>query len=297
MKKTLLLITACLFVLAQSFGQNEIPNASFENWETVSGKLNPVDWTTTNTLYGPFVSATVIQDTDAFEGDYCVKLETQSFGFFALPAMMTLGTIDTSTAEVFIGGVPFTEKAKSLTFSYQCDPQDGDTSGMIIYFYKYNETTGTKDTVLAADFMEWELVKEWKTVTIPIEELIPFMAPDTMNLVVISSASYNNMTAGTSFTLDDMSLELSSGIAYDLFPDIRVSVYPNPAAENLSFDFGEQIHEGELVIYNSNGSKVSTHTVTNNIETLNVSKLSQGVYYYHLLKSNKRLSSGSFVIE
>jgi hypothetical protein len=68
-----------------------------------------------------------------------------------------------------------------------------------------------------------------------------------------------------------------------------ISIYPNPAKDNVTITINNQqsIHKNELSIYNVVGEKVFSETLTSNVEKLNVEKFSAGVYFVKVIDGEK----------
>lgn len=80
------------------------------------------------------------------------------------------------------------------------------------------------------------------------------------------------------------------------------SIYPNPANDRLSLNFGESFSSGgELVFYNITGKKVKTFDLGNvsasNEMHLSVSDLPSGIYMYVLQVNNTRKAEGKLMIQ
>lgn len=74
----------------------------------------------------------------------------------------------------------------------------------------------------------------------------------------------------------------------------KVFIYPNPASEIIHFQINEQ--QGQLIITNSEGSKIGYYELNKNIKRINVSRLANGVYFYRFV-SDKGIRSGKFVVQ
>ena len=71
----------------------------------------------------------------------------------------------------------------------------------------------------------------------------------------------------------------------DFLPDAAWQVYPNPANEKLEIRLTESATSGELRLIDNKGRILFTQVLENgqDDETLDVSKLSPGTYFVHLV--------------
>ena len=73
-------------------------------------------------------------------------------------------------------------------------------------------------------------------------------------------------------------------------------VYPNPASEIINFDIG-MFKDFQLLVYNQLGQVVLEDKLTQGNNTINISNLKKGIYFYKLQNTNEKTISGKFVKE
>jgi len=73
-----------------------------------------------------------------------------------------------------------------------------------------------------------------------------------------------------------------------------VSVFPNPAIDNITFRWTENHEQMQLEVYLLNGAKVMEHPAFSG-KAIPVSHLERGVYFYKLLNEQKVIFSGKLV--
>lgn len=83
----------------------------------------------------------------------------------------------------------------------------------------------------------------------------------------------------------------------DQISNPSLSVYPNPAGQDLFIQINNQESElpNQLVLFDLLGRFVMRHQLTNVSESVNISGIEGGLYFYMLLKDNNQLASGKFV--
>lgn len=302
MKRILLSAIIVLFFMGTVWAQADIPNKDFENWENKVLFYDPVDWSTPNTFTFLAGVLVVMPDTATHSGDTCAKLVTQEINFqgnpiFA-PGTVTLGTflIDKiNFTGMIVGGIPFTERPVSFKGYFKYFPQNNDIGMFYIFFTKWNEANLTRDTIGMGMMPVPMEFTEWTDFSIDVGYLNQEI-PDSMNVIAMSSDMLSG-SAGSTMYIDDFSLEMESGIEYDLMPEIKVKVFPNPASDQVYFEFARSLEQGRLIIYNVKGAEVQLKDVSGNKSNIDVGKYSPGTYYFHLMEGTKRVSSGSFIVK
>ncbi len=86
----------------------------------------------------------------------------------------------------------------------------------------------------------------------------------------------------------------STGIIKELFNTIKV--YPNPASDFITIEGLEKNQQFYVELYNVTGSKVLEKQINTTIETLNVSFLRPGIYFYSVVMNNQK-QSGKIIIK
>jgi hypothetical protein len=297
MKRTLLLIIALVVIAIQVNAQTDtIPNPSYEYW--LDDIEQPVSWSSTNPWLALAGVQNVFKAGDAYDGNFAVQLATITVLTFDVPGLVTLGSVvvDIISTEASIeGGIPWTTKPAKLKGHYKYNPAEGDSCAIVAVFTKYIPQKGKRDTLGIGRFYSTEMVEEWTEFSADIHFFSAEM-PDTMNIIVSSSASLFEPVVNSNLWIDAVEFEGSAGIGLDIMPQVRVNVYPNPARDYLTFAFEEDLNRSDLVIYNLEGQAVRTVEVNGREFTLQVGDLPAGTYYFHLLEGKSRISSGSFLV-
>ena len=87
---------------------------------------------------------------------------------------------------------------------------------------------------------------------------------------------------------------------FSLYSSHTINVFPNPSSQSLNFEIElpATISNFEVKIINSNGKEVKRELMNTNVSSfsLNISNLSNGIYYYSMNSLEKILSSGKFTI-
>jgi hypothetical protein len=80
------------------------------------------------------------------------------------------------------------------------------------------------------------------------------------------------------------------------FKERPISVYPNPFDEAFEMDFGVQLPDAEISIFDLTGRKVySTHVTNSQKIWIPARNLKSGLYFYQVKSSGKIFASGKIV--
>jgi hypothetical protein len=85
-----------------------------------------------------------------------------------------------------------------------------------------------------------------------------------------------------------------TGIDHSSEISSNVLVYPNPAINAINFEFSQN-NIDIIAIYDVTGKIVKKLTVTKSIENIDISGLTNGLYYYHIISTTGVVSSGKFM--
>ncbi len=82
----------------------------------------------------------------------------------------------------------------------------------------------------------------------------------------------------------------------DAVPETPVSVFPNPASETITFDWGDKYARLNLELYDLTGKSVINRSLDKS-EILAVDQLSRGIYLYKLRDNNKVIQTGKISLK
>ena len=330
MKKLITLVLLALAVnpaWSQSKNFNEdfkIPNGDFENWYNivVSPTLNydeigtgPTDnWLgTLNSLAfvpptaggpGP---VTVFKTTDNHSGTLAAKAVSANFPLgpvtIFIPGMIGTAVMDNANIRAILGKPCPDCKPSRFKGYYKFEPVNGDSCTVLMLLSKWNSTDKKRDTIGYGKIVERNAVSSYTQFDIPISYKSTATV-DTMTLLIIASAGINltNFTGsvgqpGTTMYVDDLTLDYPSGIQQVLMPEVAVTVYPNPASDNLHVDLSKEVKNGAMEIFNTEGKVVGSYPVAKTGNIIPVHNLVNGAYYFRLTSGKELVNTGSFVIK
>jgi len=75
-----------------------------------------------------------------------------------------------------------------------------------------------------------------------------------------------------------------------LQPDVKISLYPNPANESVTIEVPENMDRSELIFTNMIGQTVLRKNVTSTSVTMDLTGFSNGIYFVHVQNGNQRIT-------
>jgi hypothetical protein len=319
MKKTLLSILMAVVMTVGAFAQ-DIPDGGFENWVHHSSQGGYWDYEspilmTLNSLYemnGVEMTTCLTafrEESNVHSGNFAIKLVSGWFGTNAIFVPGALATLNEPEGNDFVSDFldvgeinikeSFAFKPWRLTGYYRYEPAGDDQASIDMKFYFGNQVTSTCEKFFI------QATPEWTAFDIATGLANSYFDVDKMSMVFSASADYNfaNLeectgVAGSALYLDDIAFRYDDdpmGLVEPLIPVVKTTVYPNPSADMIHFDFNKSVN-ARLVIYNISGAQIAEMNVNETRADYNVSNLSNGTYLYRIIEGNTILSSGQFAV-
>lgn len=275
MAKNFLFITAVILTSANLLAQ--LPaNGSLENWGTPPSKTyeNPTGWSTSNDIVGDFGLSNVTKVTTPVQsGTYAAKLESINiFGLSTAPGLIGIVTIDPLDQSI-TPGQAFTERPDSITGYYQYAPVNGDNFLVLGLLTKWNGTS--RDTIGTAQFVSGNTVASYTQFSAAFQ-YTNSTTPDSLTVIVSSSAVLNNAVVGSIAYVDDINFVLGTTGIDNFSLNNLVAVYPNPSSELISIA-GLPLGY-ELTLTDVTGKIITKEIATNATHQIDISKLHNGTY-------------------
>jgi len=80
---------------------------------------------------------------------------------------------------------------------------------------------------------------------------------------------------------------LTTSVSKNMFAVNGLVLYPNPASEMLNINFGKEMNNAQLGVFDTQGRQLLSHTVNGSIEHLNIQGLKKGIYILKVLDGNE----------
>ncbi len=298
--KNKLLIILTIAISTTGFSQEEIPEGGFENWTPSSLNLyyEPSGnwWTTLNALTSLGAPVTVTRTTDVHSGTYAAKLVTKQWGTFLLPGLLVSGRFVTASPFV-LQGQPFSSKPIKFKGWFKYTSVNGDSGAVVAILHKYNTNTGKRDTVALAVQVIKNTVSAYTPFDIYFDYWLPGVFPDSITVVLTSSAAGANFQGQVNSTLivDDVMLDYATGLSEMLFPEFEVTTIPNPSTDFIDI-FLPEISFIKCKIYSIEGQLITEFTPKAKQCTVGTSNWNNGTYLLQVFKSNSLISTKRFTV-
>jgi hypothetical protein len=327
MKKGLLALSIAFLAFSVNTVKAQIVSASaddFEAWThiTPSGFFSATyddpnagtgssGWQTFNILNNSITGSSALSvfkdSTTVHSGKYSCKimsvaLSTQSYGYVKtfIPhdtvGIVVTGKLIVGTSPSFKTGVPFNNRATQMSFWYQYMPATSKLAAPDTAFVSValSHFSGGKRNVLGGGILKLNAASSWTqgTVTISYDSTAGF--PDTIT-VFYSASSFTHPALGSILLVDGATIV--NGVNELYVSPASVTVYPNPATNDVHFNITSSGVTGYINVFDMTGQKVSTIDTHNNFATLNSSQLASGLYFYQLYdKAGSLMKTGKFSI-
>lgn len=304
MKRTLVTL---LCILSLELFAQQLPNNSFETWEPqLNGTYEEPGgnwWATLNFLrgFGPTAPVTVKKTTDAQAGQYAAEITTGEFGSFTIPGLLVSGEVGElnlqNPTDIIKRGKPFTAMPASISGYYKYSPVNGDSAVVNAMLTKYNTATSKRDTLAFAEKLFYSNVGSYTAFNADFNYTIPDVTPDTIIVVLVSSAGAQSLAGqvGSKLFVDNLELSYVQGIQMDLFNAIDVRAYPNPTVDRLVFNTAEPSSNRQVILYNQFGKQCHAIPFTSTSIETDISHLSSGKYLFAVHEGDKVVSTGTII--
>ena len=275
MKRVVLILSIFVFSLSQLMSQ-VLVNPGFENW---TDSTHAVGWNSVNQNLVVTSIASLRRTTDKYSGNYAGKLITKTIALISqtIPGFANLGNLDLTNQEVS-GGIPCTGTPTKVKGYFKYSPVSGDTMLIAALLYKYNSSTQTSEQIGYGMLMSDIAVNSYTNFEFDITYDQPGIVPDTMDIILLSSAN-ETMHDGSTLFIDDISVDITPNNIQEK-SDIKFTVTPNPASDFLYINTKNITSQNSnVVIYNVAGQIVYNNSFSTNQLKINLSDFQEGVYF------------------
>lgn len=224
---SILLISISTLLFSQS-----IPNGGFENWNTITYE-NPISYQTSN-LHGDKGSIgtlNAIKTTDAFHGNYAIRLTTDISGLDTNFAYFCNGDPGKNPPK---GGMPYNQTPTGIRLHYKSNIMAGDSSLVLVEFKKNGALLGQYFWAISASQSSYTIFQKNFSPALP-------STPDTVIIGIASSFPFggNRGIPGTSIQVDSISF---TGVA------------SQPTSFNGDMELWQTINTSQILGWNINGN-------------------------------------------
>lgn len=228
MKKSLLLISS-VAILSNAFAQQQIPNASFEDWDDEgTAIMEPTHWSSLKTADAQAsLAPEVLSQSEGRTGMHSVLLEVKSVFGISANGIMTTGRIhaDLNPENGYVytdvtdprWNMPFTDRPDSLVGWIKYEPKDGDNGKVEVLLHKGTEAQIPKNqatldnTIATARFDIETTYTEWTRFSTPFT----YESQEYPEYILFAVAAGDSTVSnnGTKLWIDDLELIYNEDIS------------------------------------------------------------------------------------
>lgn len=318
MKKLLLSISA-LVILGLPTLSAQLINSGFETWSKnllVPSANDPntgigsTGWWDLNALNSLFLGSspiTVYKDSlHPFQGKYCAKIVSQTmttksydtikhfdpgFNYPQTNGLIFAGTISGSFKVTT--GIPVNTNWSSFSFFYKYYPNGGDTGSCTVAIYHWDATAKQRILIGGGIWKTSATESTWSPATVAIAYDTALSA-DTAFVLFSAASLYSNPKVNDSMMIDSSSI---LGIGSIATHHDNVTLYPNPAQNEVNLAITGQFQAAKVEVYDVTGKAIGTYSINNNSMTINTQAYPNGLYIYRLLdNAGVQLNVGKFSV-
>jgi len=272
----------------------QVPNYSFENWTTMGSYENPDKWGTMNNSTAGVGVFTATKGTPGSPGSAFLMLTSQNIPTGTLNGIAVSGVLDTITL-LPVSGFEFTARPQSFTGKWQHMIFGNTQGGVYVTLTKWNSGLSKRDTIANAFQELTGMAMQWENFSINFVYQNGHY-PDSC--IIYLRASGSSAENGDYLWVDSLGFEgLISGIKESIKNQVIVSLYPNPANNELIVETNTDFIESTLYVFNAQGQEILRKRIVENKTSINTSKLTSGVYFVKECRGNDCVTKGKFVKE
>ena len=299
MKKVFTLIAGVVLGFG-AFAQ-QVPNGSFEVWDSVPGHTYPHSWSTFDNIAFPGVGGVAgfaFKDTSHFVGQYSLKLVTGT-----IPTGPTTSILAPSFAGLGAGiysqgisftGIAYTKRVDTIFYAAKYNPATPSDTALMLLNLKKNGVSITGGTIYLA---QPTTNGAWRYYYFPLEKNTTHnytdltTTPDTLQLSFISSSDTSRSTVGSALYIDalsfDVAVEVVNGISDLDGKVLGVKVYPNPAVNQLNIAVEESEVGSLLQLFDMQGREVYNGIIERSTMVIDTKTFATGAYAIHVASVDK----------
>lgn len=300
MKKLLL---SAFVLLIFSAVKAQIPDYNFECWDTIPGSpgyVEPCNWCSYNPSSQFGYPIFVYKTTDSQTGNYAVEVRTMGYTNPFPPYQHLVDIGVARTGDDYQNGVTgFRDTVRHSMFSVwvKYSPVGGPDSAEIkIKLYKWNVNQGHPDDVAEAKFYVSSNDASYHCVQKAFTYFSPFTLSGNPDTACVYISATQGLTEGNIIKVDNIVYgNCLTGIE-EANQSSHLSIYPNPASDVIYFSAFPK-EADRIKVFETTGRMVLAEAASSTDMSVDVKKLSSGIYFYGVYDdNNKIISSGKFSI-
>ena len=309
----LMTIAWMIITIQTANAQTQPPNGGFENWVPAGTVEQPEGWASLNFMTDFGVPPLLLKTTDAWSGDFAIKVISDSI---IIPPPIGNGLLDTVGGFTMLGvlsqsnlsgGIAYTDRPAEMSAYVKGTIGNGGSMLIMAQLSKFDVAADTSILVARATYLMEVIDTNYSQQVVPFDYFSSEI-PDTL-ILRISAASatmsgtgapgVGTATLGNALFVDDLSfIGITTDTKEAILEKVVVIAYPNPFEEYTTLRLeGLENKNYSFTLFNKQGQVV--RFLENRIEsqiTISRDELSAGLYYYHIQTENQKIGRGKLVI-
>jgi hypothetical protein len=254
--------------------------------------MDPDNWNTLNPNTAILGVLTCLKATgaDAHSGNSAIKLITKSVLGQNANGIATTGTITISPPGVS-GGVPYTGRPDSIAGWYKYTSVGSDNGFVELLLLGAASAT---DTV---GFVRFQTPASTVGTYTHFSAAVNYVSvnPVAKSIWLLSSSAGFTAVVNSTLFVDDLELITNSGASVNELASAIVSLAPNPVSTELTIMSEKSLLQFSL--YDSYGQMVLQNILSRGKNSIDLSALADGIYFYSSLDSEKnKMQKGKIVV-
>jgi len=292
----------------------QLPNGNMESWLQFNNILNqPYNdlgpnldrtqnflRTLNQILEAPLTPTTAVRlsGAAAHNGSFSAKLITGEVAGTLVPGYIGTGDVDIVNQTIYLGR-PYTDRPIKFSMWHKFESVGGDSGAVEVTLSRWDALNQQTVLVGYAKKMITADVTAWTKLELDID-YVSNDAPDSVNIIVVSSGDYDlsnfqnsSGQVGSALFVDDLNFEFPAST--EVIHDSKVRCWPTLCTSNLNISFDPVNEPVRAVIYDLTGRKVKEVRNLNVQSTIAISDLIPGIYSVTVQTDFHRLATIKFV--
>ncbi len=278
------IFTLFLALIATTNCFAQIPNGSFENWDSVGSYVVPQQWDNLNAYTTSTSTYTCMKGVPGMADSFYLKLVSKDIpGHATQPGIAVSGVLDTITLSAK-SGFAYNQRPQQLQGDWQYMAWGNDQGYISVLLSKWNIVANKRDTIAMTKYDLPSMVMTWAPFGITLNYMNS-ANPDTC--IIVLSASGHAAVNQSYLYVDNLAFGDSATSIKETPTAIKLNVYPNPASENLHISYSlPNLVELKIGLFDITGRIVKQDIIpATNAKTeydLNLNGIAKGIYILKL---------------
>lgn len=282
----------------------QVPNGSFEVWDSSGTHTYPRSWSTFDNIAFPGgggLAGFAFKDSSHVQGTFSMKLVTGTVptgpsSSLLVPSMAGLGA-GTYGRGISFTGIPYTKRVDTIFYAAKYVPATPGDTALMVFNLKKNGTSLFGGKLYLG---QPTTSGNWGYYYFPLEKGTTnnytdlTTMPDTLELYFISSTDTSRATVGSALYVDALSFDVAVNTVNSI-EDLNgkivgVNTYPNPANAQINVAIEESEIGSQIQLFDMAGREVYNGVLSKVTTAIDTKSFENGIYAIHV-KSTDNLTT------